>query len=108
MSETSARRQVRAFDRPPYVSASFDPYEAEVLARGVDWRAIYTVDSFDEGSTWDEVAELAERLGGCGTNVLLERLEATHPFVLIEPGLLHVRWTSRPESALKPGSRLAR
>jgi DNA-binding NarL/FixJ family response regulator len=54
-----ARREFLAFDRPPYVSASFDPFQAEVLARGVDWKAIYTIDSFDGGATWDEVVELA-------------------------------------------------
>jgi len=56
-----ATREFLSFDRPPYVSASFDPFEAEVLARGVDWRAIYTLASFDEGSTWDEVEGLAEQ-----------------------------------------------
>jgi len=54
-----ATREFLAFDRPPYVSASFDPFQSAVLARGVDWRAIYTIDSFDEGATWEEVEELA-------------------------------------------------
>jgi len=56
-----AKHELLSFDRPPYVSASFDPYESVVLARGVDWRAIYTIASFDEGATWDEVAELARQ-----------------------------------------------
>lgn len=56
-----AEREFLAFDRPPYVAASFDPFESAVLARGVQWRAIYTVSSFDEGATWEEVGELAEQ-----------------------------------------------
>ena len=56
-----AKSEFLAFDRPPYVSASLDPFEAVVLKRGVDWRAIYTIASFDEGATWDEVAGLAQQ-----------------------------------------------
>lgn len=56
-----AEREFLAFDRPPYVAASFDPFESAVLARGVQWRAIYTVSSFDEGATWEEVGALAEQ-----------------------------------------------
>ncbi|MCS5713769.1 LuxR C-terminal-related transcriptional regulator [Herbiconiux sp. CPCC 205716] len=56
-----ARTEFLAFDRPPYVSASLDPVEASALGRGVGWRAIYTVESFDDGTTWEEVAELAEQ-----------------------------------------------
>ena len=55
-----ARHEFLAFDRPPYVSASLDPVESTALDRGVEWRAIYTIESFDTGTTWDEVAELAE------------------------------------------------
>ncbi|WP_166408963.1 helix-turn-helix domain-containing protein [Labedella phragmitis] len=55
-----ARREFLAFDRPPYVSASLDPVESTALDRGVEWRAIYTIESFDTGTTWDEVAGLAE------------------------------------------------
>ncbi|MGD8169549.1 helix-turn-helix domain-containing protein [Herbiconiux sp. P16] len=54
-----ARTEFLAFDRPPYVSASLDPVEATALRRGVEWRAIYTIESFDDGTTWDEVADLA-------------------------------------------------
>lgn len=56
-----AEGEFLAFDRPPYVAASFDPFQATVLARGVVWRAIYTIDSFDEGATWEEVEQLAEQ-----------------------------------------------
>ena len=56
-----AMREFLSFDRPPYVSASLDPFEAAVLARGVDWRAVYTIESFDEGTTWEEVERLAEQ-----------------------------------------------
>ncbi|MGA1837929.1 helix-turn-helix domain-containing protein [Herbiconiux sp. 11R-BC] len=56
-----ARTEFLAFDRPPYVSASLDPVEATALDRGVSWRAIYTIESFDDGTTWEEVAELAEQ-----------------------------------------------
>lgn len=56
-----AQREFLAFDRPPYVSASLDPVEATALDRGVEWRAIYTIESFDTGTTWDEVAGLAEQ-----------------------------------------------
>jgi DNA-binding NarL/FixJ family response regulator len=50
-----------AFDRPPYVSASQDPVEAIALRRGVRWRAIYTVESFEDGTTWDEIIDLARQ-----------------------------------------------
>lgn len=56
-----AKAEFLAFDRPPYVAASFDPFESAVLARGVLWRAIYTVSSFDEGATWEEVSALADQ-----------------------------------------------
>ncbi|MFG6401350.1 helix-turn-helix domain-containing protein [Microbacterium sp. P04] len=57
-----ARSDFLAFDRSPYVSASLDPVEASTLDRGVRWRVIYTISSFDDdGTTWDEVAELAQQ-----------------------------------------------
>lgn len=56
-----AKTEFLAFDRPPYVSASLDPFEAVVLERGVDWRAVYTIASFDDGATWAEVTALAEQ-----------------------------------------------
>ena len=56
-----ARSEFLAFDRPPYVSASLDPVESTALDRGVRWRAIYTIESFEDGTTWEEVADLAEK-----------------------------------------------
>ena len=55
-----ATREFLAFDRPPYVSASLDPLQSVVLARGVVWKAIYTIDSFDVGATWDEIEALGD------------------------------------------------
>ena len=60
----TSSRLARPLARPSaalYVAASFDPFESAVLARGVQWRAIYTVSSFDQGATWDEVGALAEQ-----------------------------------------------
>lgn len=39
--QQSAVREVRAFDRPPYVHAAGNPVEPGILARGVRWRAVY-------------------------------------------------------------------
>lgn len=46
--QRSARRQVRSFDRPPYVSSSPDanPVEEEMLAAGVTYRCVYHPDGF--------------------------------------------------------------
>jgi len=56
-----AAREILAFDRPPYVAASFDPFQSAVLARGVVWKVIYTIESFEGGATWEEVDRLAEQ-----------------------------------------------
>src|SRR6185437_9966739 len=39
--QRSARRQVRSFDRPPYVSPSTNPVEEEMLLSGVVYRCVY-------------------------------------------------------------------
>jgi DNA-binding CsgD family transcriptional regulator len=41
--QRSARKQVRSFDRPPYISSSLDtnPVEEEMLAAGVAYRCVY-------------------------------------------------------------------
>jgi len=39
--QRSARRQVRSFDRPPYVSPSTNPVEEEMLLSGVAYRCVY-------------------------------------------------------------------
>jgi DNA-binding CsgD family transcriptional regulator len=43
--QQSAVREVRAFDRPPYVHAAGNPVEPGILARGVRWRAVYHPDA---------------------------------------------------------------
>jgi DNA-binding NarL/FixJ family response regulator len=43
--QQSAVRDVRAFDRPPYVHAAGNPVEPGILARGVRWRAVYHPDA---------------------------------------------------------------
>ncbi|MEV4756240.1 helix-turn-helix domain-containing protein [Micromonospora sp. NPDC049559] len=43
--QQSAVRDVRAFDRPPYVLAAGNPVEPGILARGVRWRAVYHPDA---------------------------------------------------------------
>ena len=57
--QLQANHEFMAFDRPPYLSASMNPLEETVLSRGVEWRAVYTADSFREGDIWDEVARWA-------------------------------------------------
>ncbi|WP_295695302.1 helix-turn-helix domain-containing protein [Lapillicoccus sp.] len=56
-----AREQFLAFDRPPYLSATANPLQPAVLARGVRWRAVYAGASFDIPGAWEEVRGLAER-----------------------------------------------
>jgi DNA-binding CsgD family transcriptional regulator len=55
-----AKADVASFDRPPYVSASLEPLESNLLDRGVNWRAIYTPDSFSRDGGWEETLRLAE------------------------------------------------
>jgi len=43
--QQSAVRDVRAFDRPPYVHAAGNPVEPSILARGVRWQAVYHPDA---------------------------------------------------------------
>jgi DNA-binding Lrp family transcriptional regulator len=45
--QQSAVRDVRAFDRPPYVHAAGNPVEPSILARGVRWRAVYHPDALE-------------------------------------------------------------
>jgi len=103
-----ATREFLSFDRPPYVSASFDPFEAEVLARGVDWRAIYTLASFDEGSTWDEVEGLAEqgeqaRITRGATGQARDRRRRDRPD-LADAGAGTRRRPHHPRAAARPGT----
>lgn len=56
-----AGHEFMAFDRPPYVSAASNPLEPVVLDRGVDWRAVYSADSFENDDSWDEVSLLSAR-----------------------------------------------
>ncbi|MDG4798313.1 helix-turn-helix domain-containing protein [Micromonospora sp. WMMD1082] len=57
--QQSAVREVRAFDRPPYVHAAGNPVEPAVLARGVRWRAIYHPDALEQPGALAEVRSLA-------------------------------------------------
>jgi DNA-binding CsgD family transcriptional regulator len=44
--QRSARRQVRSFDRPPYLDPTSNPVEAEMLAAGLAFRSVYDVRGF--------------------------------------------------------------
>jgi DNA-binding Lrp family transcriptional regulator len=44
---STARTEVLMFDKPPYLGAGDNPLELEVLARGVQWRAVYAPEAFD-------------------------------------------------------------
>jgi DNA-binding CsgD family transcriptional regulator len=56
--QQSAVRDVRAFDRPPYVHAAGNRVEPGVLARGVRWRAVYHPDAFTVPGGVDEIRGL--------------------------------------------------
>jgi len=56
-----AGHEFMAFDRPPYISAASNPLEPVVLDRGVDWRAVYSAESFESDDAWQEVSVLAAR-----------------------------------------------
>ncbi|MEO3742243.1 helix-turn-helix domain-containing protein [Plantactinospora sp. B5E13] len=56
--QQSAVREVRAFDRPPYVHAAGNPVEPAVLARGVRWRAIYHPESLEQPGALAEIRHL--------------------------------------------------
>jgi DNA-binding CsgD family transcriptional regulator len=65
--ELTATRSFLAFDRPPYVVAGNEATERTALARGVRWRAVYTIDSFGADGRWQGV----RRLGGHGEEARL-------------------------------------
>jgi DNA-binding CsgD family transcriptional regulator len=44
--QRSARREVRSFDRPPYVNASENPLEIELLETGIAYRCVYQAAGF--------------------------------------------------------------
>lgn len=44
--QRSARKQVRSFDRPPYLNPTWNPAEPEMLAAGVTYRSVYDVSGF--------------------------------------------------------------
>lgn len=44
---STARREVLMFDKPPYLDSGDNPLEMEVLARGIEWRALYAPEAFD-------------------------------------------------------------
>lgn len=65
--ELTATRSFVAFDRPPYVVVGNEGTERTALARGVRWRAVYTMDSFAADGRWQGV----HRLGGHGEEARL-------------------------------------
>ena len=56
--QQSAVREVRAFDRPPYVHTAGNPIEPSVLARGVRWRAVYHPDALEVPDALAEIRSL--------------------------------------------------
>lgn len=52
---TTARSEVLMFDKPPYIGPMDNPLELEVLARGINWRAIYAPEALDQP---DRLAQL--------------------------------------------------
>jgi DNA-binding CsgD family transcriptional regulator len=54
----SARREVRSFDRPPYLNPSANPAEHEMLAAGVSYRAVYHPAGFTVPGRWAAVRSL--------------------------------------------------
>lgn len=52
---TSANTEVLMFDKPPYLGPLDNPLELEVLARGINWRAIYAPEALDQP---DRLAQL--------------------------------------------------
>jgi DNA-binding CsgD family transcriptional regulator len=56
--QQSAVRDVRAFDRPPYVHAAGNQVEPAVLARGVRWRAVYHPDALTLPGALTEIRDL--------------------------------------------------
>jgi DNA-binding CsgD family transcriptional regulator len=56
--QRSARVQVRSFDRPPYIDATVNPIEPELLAAGVAYRAVYHPAGFAIPGHWAAVQEL--------------------------------------------------
>jgi DNA-binding NarL/FixJ family response regulator len=56
--QQSAVREVRAFDRPPYVHTAGNPIEPGVLARGVRWRAVYHPEALQVPDALAEIRSL--------------------------------------------------
>lgn len=61
--QRSARREVRLFDKPPYVMSPGrpNPVEMELLERGIAYRVIYDSMSFDVPGKLDSARACAER-----------------------------------------------
>lgn len=58
----AAVREVRVFDRPPYISVPMPDLETTSLTKGVAHRAIYTLESFSHAGAW-EALEAAQAAG---------------------------------------------
>jgi sugar-specific transcriptional regulator TrmB len=71
-----ANEEVLIFDKPPYVGSVDNPDEYDALARGVRWRAVYSVESLDVPG---QLARL-ERLQRAGERA---RVSADVPIKLI-------------------------
>jgi len=53
--EQATTSEFLAFDRPPYVLAPVNPVQPLVIARGVEWRAVYAASALEREGAWDEI-----------------------------------------------------
>ena len=58
----AAVREVRVFDRPPYISVPMPDLQTTSLTRGVAHRAVYMLESFSHAGAW-EALEAAQAAG---------------------------------------------
>jgi sugar-specific transcriptional regulator TrmB len=102
-----AHEEVLIFDKPPYLGSLDNPDEYDALARGVRWRAVYSVESLDVP---DQLARL-ERLHRAGERarvsadvpiklVVADRRLALLPVAIDEPSAVNTAILVHPGSLL--------
>jgi DNA-binding NarL/FixJ family response regulator len=101
-----ATEEVLIFDKPPYIGALDNPDEYDALARGVRWRAVYSVESLDmpgQLARLDRLRRAGERARVCADvpiklviadrrlallPVAMDEASAVNTAILVHPGSL--------------------
>jgi sugar-specific transcriptional regulator TrmB/DNA-binding CsgD family transcriptional regulator len=95
--QRSARRQVRAFDRPPYLGEGPNAVERELLAQGIEYRVIYDRLGLELPGHLDAALEMVE----AGEQARVTTDVPVKMFVADEHvGLISLQGSTRADSAI--------